>query len=202
MRKTLAAVALSSLVLGGCPVMHQAPPARAQEAASELNLNAKFGRMELASERVAPKARDTFFESRRAWGGKVRVADYELQGLKMKGEADAEVFVRVSWFRVDEQDLRGTTLRQRWHDFKGDWKLVEEARLDGDVGLLGEPVEPRAPGPATAPRRAQFPTIRIGTAGPGTALEELPSAPAAATTTSSASVPAASREAVGVAGKP
>jgi hypothetical protein len=200
MRKALAAFAFAPLLLCACPAMHQAPPARAQEAASELNLNAKFGRMELAAERVAPKARDAFFETRKTWGGKIRVADYELQGLKMKGEADAEIFVRVSWFRIDEGDLRGTTIRQKWHDFKGDWKLVEEARLDGDVGLLGEAIERMAP--STAPRHAQFPTIRIGTAGPGTTLEELPQAPAATTTTTSATVPTApSNEAVGVAGK-
>jgi hypothetical protein len=175
MQKALFALA-SVLVLAGCPAMHQAPPARAQEAATELNLNAKFGRMELAAERVSPKARDTFFEHRKSWGGKIRVADYELQGLKMQGETDADVFVRVSWFRIDEGDLRGTTVRQKWHDFKGDWKLIEETRSEGDVGLLGEPIERVAP--PSGPRHAQFPTIRIGTAGPGTAPEELPPAPA------------------------
>lgn len=161
--RTYALLALS-LVLAGCPAVHQSPPVRAQEAASELNVNTRFGRMELAAEHVAPTARETFFETRRAWGGRIRVADYELAGLRMKGDADAEIFVRVAWFRIDEGDLRATTLRQKWHDFKGDWKLVEEARIDGDVGLLGEPVVPvAAPSDPSRPRHVQFPTIRLGT---------------------------------------
>ena len=56
---------------------------KAQEAVNELNLNARFGRMELAGEFVAPKAKELFFERRKAWGGKVRVADYEVSGIKM-----------------------------------------------------------------------------------------------------------------------
>lgn len=173
MRKAL--VASLPLLFTACAAMQQSPAARAQEAAQEMNLNTKFGRMELAAERVSPKAKDTFFERHRGWGGKVRVADYELQGLRMKAEDEAEVMVRVAWFRIDEGDLRTTTLKQKWHDFKGDWKLVEESRVDGDVGLLGEPVEP--PPPRTGPRNAQFPTIRIGTAGPAAYEELTPAAP-------------------------
>ncbi|MBX3208357.1 MAG: hypothetical protein KF764_25150 [Labilithrix sp.] len=154
-------LAVSSLVLLGCPVGHQSPPARAQEAATELNLNTRFGRMEMATERVAPAARDAFLARRRAWGGNVRVADYELAGFQMKGENDAEMLVKVAWYRIDQGDLRVTMLKQKWHDFKGDWRLVDETRADGDVGLIGEPAPPGDPAKAGA-KRAQFPTIRLG----------------------------------------
>lgn len=148
-----------ALVLAGCPAVHQPPAARAQDAATELNLNTRFGRMELAAEKVAPKARDTFFERRKAWGGPIRIADYELAGLRMHGDDDADVFVKVAWFRMSEQELRVSTLKQKWHAFKGDWQLVDESRGDGDIGLIGENVpEPTA----TTPKRTQFPTIRLG----------------------------------------
>ncbi len=167
-------LAPASLLLTACPLGHQSPPARAQEAAIELNTNTRFGRMELAAERVAPKAREAFFVRRRTWGNKIRLADYEMAGLKMKGDDDAETFVRIAWYRVDEDDLHVTTIRQKWHDFKGDWRMVEEARIDGDVGLLGEPIVTVA-APAS-PRNVQFPTIRLGgdTEMPH---EELPAAP-------------------------
>lgn len=161
-----------TFLLCGCPVAHQSSAARAQEAASELNVNARFGRMEMAAERVAPKAKEQFFERRKAWGGRIRVADYEMAGMRfMKNEEDAEMLVKVAWYRVDEGDLHTTTLRQKWHDFKGDWKLVEETRVDGDVGLLGEHVVPVAP--PSGPRHAQFPTIRLG-GGAAQTDEELP----------------------------
>lgn len=158
----------------GCPA-HQSTQARMQDAASELNVNARFGRMEMAAEHVAPTAKEQFFERRKAWGNRIRVADYEFGGMRMhKGEEDAEMIVKIAWYRVDEGDLRQTTLKQKWHDFKGSWKLTEETRIDGDVGLLGEHVQQVAPA-NTGPRHAQFPTIRLGGA-PAQPNEELPAA--------------------------
>jgi hypothetical protein len=167
MRLVLAMSLTAALAIGsaGCGLVGQSKPAMAQEAALELNLNARFGRMELAAERVAPKAREQFFDRRRAWGGSVRIADYDMTGLKMKGEDDAETFVKIAWYRANEGDLRVTTLKQKWHsDAKGDWKLTEEQRLDGDLGLLGEPPVPLA-AVSESPRRSQFPTIYLGGAG-------------------------------------
>lgn len=161
MHAPFAALALSaSLVLTGCPFGQQSPAARAQEAANELNVHMRFGRMELAAEHVVPAARQAFLERRKTWGGHIRVADYEFAGFHMKGDNDAEMLVKIAWYRIDEGDLRVTTLKQKWHAFKGDWKLVDELRSDGDIGLLGEA---RSPSTATtAGRNVHFPTIRLG----------------------------------------
>lgn len=148
-----------------------------QEAAQELNVNARFGRMEMAAEHVAPTAKEQFFERRKAWGNRVRVADYEVAGMRLaKGEEDAEMVVKIAWYRVDEGDLHQTTLRQKWHDFKGAWKLTEESRIDGDIGLLGERIQQVAPSAQSGPRHAQFPTIRLG-GGATQPNEELPGPP-------------------------
>ncbi len=139
-----------------------APPgslASAQEAAQELNLNARFGRTEIAMDRVALDARDEFSAHHQGWGTTVRVADVELAGMQMHTEHDVDVLVHVSWYRPEEQELRNTTLKQAWRDQKG-WQLVAEKRVDGDVGLLGEPVVFEAPAEVRAP--AQFPTVRLG----------------------------------------
>src|SRR5579864_869474 len=84
-----------------------APPgamARAQEAAQEFNLDARFGRIEMAMDRVAPAARDEFAAHHKAWGTAVRVADIELAGMHAHGEHEVEVIVRVAWYRPDQQD--------------------------------------------------------------------------------------------------
>jgi hypothetical protein len=82
----------------------------------------------------------------------------------------------VAWYRIDQGDLRQTTLRQSWHDEKGEWRLVDEASADGDLGLLGEPVQD-AP---SRPKNAQFPTVRLGQAKANSpAAESAPSTPGA-----------------------
>jgi hypothetical protein len=152
-------VIAAATLLTACP----APPttgARIQEAASDLNTHSRFGRMELAMERVAPTMRDEFLQHRRAWGGEVRLADYELTGARLTAAEDADVTIKYSWYRPAEGDLRVTTVRQRWHDNKGEWQLVGEVRVDGDVGLLGERIDTEAPREPKA--HAQFPTVRIG----------------------------------------
>jgi hypothetical protein len=177
------ALAFAAVLLAGCNTFNQSAAAKVQDAANEMNLNTRFGRMEIAAESISPKAREQFFEHRRGWGGKVRIADYELAGVKItnKDEDDADIFVKVAWFNVSQGELRATTLKQKWHESKGAWMLVGEERLEGDLGLLGESV-PIAPAP-TEKKPSQFPTIHLGQGGP--LDEEIPSQATAPAQTSS-----------------
>jgi hypothetical protein len=161
--------AVIPLVLCGCPMM-PTPGAKLHEAAQELNVNARFGRMDMASEFVAPKEREAWGARHKFWGSRVRIADTETSGARILSEKEAEVVVRIAWFRPDEQDVRVTTVKQKWSDVSGDWRLTGEARLEGDAGLLNDAQE-IAPQPASstqgqglapmAPKRTHFPTVRI-----------------------------------------
>ena len=115
--------------------------------------------MEMVMERVSANEAGAYMASHKSWGSAIRIADAELAGLKMASKEEAIVTVQVSWYEPQTQELRNTTLRQTWRDLKGGWLLTAEARVDGDVGLLGEPR------PATAPeaphRNAQFETVHL-----------------------------------------
>jgi hypothetical protein len=151
-----------AFVAAGC-AMPPGPLASAQEAAQELNSDARFGRTEIAMDHVAPLARDTFTAHHRGWGTSVRVADVELAGTRAHSDHDVEILVRVAWYRPEEQELHVTTVKQGWSDKNG-WQLVDETRADGDVGLLGETVVYEGPPPGDRPP-AQFPTVRLGSSG-------------------------------------
>ena len=138
---------------------NQSGAARMQEAANELNLNTRFGRLELAMEHVSTKDRDAFVARHKMWGSRVRIADSELAGMHLTSKEQAEVTVKVAWYKPNEQELRLTTIRQRYRDYDGVWKLEDEQRIDGDIGLLGEPIQAiESPAPV---RQAQFPTVRL-----------------------------------------
>ena len=164
--RPLAAVlrrALAAGVLGALALLHvsclapQGPASRATDAARELNLAARFGRMDVAVGRTAAGARSSFLERRAEWGKNVRVLDVELAGMAMKNPQNAMIYVDVAWVRMDEGALRTTRVAQTWRDADSGWQLVREQRVAGDVGLFGEYVERARP----AHQDVQFPSKTI-----------------------------------------
>ncbi len=159
--RTLLALFTSAIALAASACATQANSrVKLQETAQELNVNARFGRTEMALESVAANEREAFATRHKSWGGRIRLADTEMAGLVPKSDTEATVLVRVAWYRPEEQELRQTTVKQSWKVLKGSWQLAGEERADGDVGLLGEAVVVERP---IMPREnAQFPTVRIG----------------------------------------
>ena len=133
------------------------PLQRMQDAANDLTTATRFGRMDMAMERVSRAGRDEFIRKHAGWGSAVRIADCDLSGLRLLDKEHAAVTLTVSWQRIDESDLRGTQIAQKWRDNNGRWQLESEERIAGDVGLFGEPT--------TVVRaiqtRTQFETITI-----------------------------------------
>src|SRR5688572_3321751 len=84
------------------------------DVARDLNVAARFGRMDVAVENTTEELRESFVQRRAQWGHDLRVVDTELAALNMKGKDEAEVFVDVSWMRIDEGLLRGTRVKQMW----------------------------------------------------------------------------------------
>jgi len=136
---------------------------RAQQTAQDFNVDSKFGRSDLILVRVEPDAREEYSNHHKGWGSSIRVADIEMAGMKPHGDADVDIFVHVAWYRMSEQDLHQTTIKQHWHSKTDAWLLADEVRLDGDLGLLNEPVLMQAPDVPRGP--AQFPTIHLGGGG-------------------------------------
>jgi len=154
MRKTFLAVACAALA--GC-FAPMTPLQRMQDAANDLTTATRFGRMDMAMERVSRASRDEFTRKHAGWGSAIRIADCDLSGLRLLDKDHAAVTLTVSWQRIDESDLRGTQIAQKWRDDHGRWLLDSEERIAGDFGLFGEPTTVvRA-----SPTRTQFETITI-----------------------------------------
>lgn len=161
MSRALFAASLLCLGVLGC---HPSSAQRLAESANNLNMAARFGRMDMAAELIAAKSHEDFTKRHAAWGGSVRLVDIEIDSMVNVNSNDADVTVAVSWTQPNDTTLRATELKQRWHDTRGTWKLVSEARLAGDYGLFGD-VAPPAPAAASAEsdraasaREAQFRT--------------------------------------------
>lgn len=149
-------LAVLGLLTWGCLI--PPPSQRVSDAARDLNVAARFGRMDLALELTSEKLRPEFLKSRTEWGRSIRVLDVEMAGFSMPTGDRADVEVDYSWSRVDEGVLRTTRVSQEWRDQGGGFRLVGEHHVTGDIGLLGE-----ASQPAAAPQRqnVQFATKTI-----------------------------------------
>jgi hypothetical protein len=149
---------LGTLLVGlSACIQNLTPAQRAQDAANEFSTAARFGRNDIALERVSKDERDNFLRQHAAWGSAVRIVDSEIAGMRLTDKEHAEAMVAVSWQRADESEMRVTHVAQRWTSHKGAWLLDAEERAGGDVGLLGEPTTVLRP---TA-RPVQFQTITI-----------------------------------------
>jgi hypothetical protein len=127
-----------ALFAAGC---FMPPPAaeRVSDAARELNVAARFGRMDVALELTSEKFRSKFLKSRSDWGRSVRIFDVELAGFSMPAKDRADVEVDYAWARAGEGTLRTTRVTQEWRDSGRGFRMVRERRVAGDMGLLGEP---------------------------------------------------------------
>lgn len=133
--------------------MPPTPAQKATEAARELNMAARWGKMDEAMGRTAPKARPGFAKRHAGWHDNIRIVETELAGLNMKDATHATVQVDVSWMFSDDPTLRVTRLTQEWSDAEGDWIMLKEKKLSGDPGLFGEKVKR-----AEKPKDKHFPS--------------------------------------------
>ena len=100
-----------------------------QDAANDLTTATRFGRMDMALERVNRERREEFMRKHAGWGSAIRIADCDLSGLRLLDKEHAAVTLTVSWQRIDETDLRGTQIAQKWQDHHGRWLLESEERI-------------------------------------------------------------------------
>lgn len=163
MRSLLAALALSLAACSALPTSGS----RLTEAAYDVSTGMRFGRTDMVMERVKADARADFAKRHAKWGQTVRIVEVELAGMDFRGKDEADVYMLVSWQKVDESNMRATRISQRWKDDRG-WSLHTEQRVDGDYGLFGDK-EPKKPTPvapdedpaaaaSTAAQQARFKT--------------------------------------------
>ncbi|HKQ70418.1 MAG TPA: hypothetical protein VJT73_13810 [Polyangiaceae bacterium] len=144
--------------VAGCAALGNfSPTVRVQDAANDLTTATRFGRMDVAMERVSRAGREPFARRHANWGGSLRVVDCEILGLRLTDKEHAVVMLSVNWQRLDDTEMRSTQITQHWQDHRGTWLLETEERTTGDVGLLGDNATVVRPPPSSA----RFETITI-----------------------------------------
>jgi hypothetical protein len=164
-RRRFALAALATTAAGvtlGCATAANTR-AKLDDAVQETNVAARFGRGDIAVERVAATARPAFLKRHKGWGRDLRIVDVEFGSVEKMGATEAVVLVSFEWQGKSDGLLRSTVVRETWKTDGSDtgWWLVDEERASGDIGLLGDAVAPKAEEAAKAPALPRYETTTI-----------------------------------------
>lgn len=105
------------------------------------NDGVRWERFAVAAKHVPPTLRATFVEEADERAEDVKITDYEVVKVDPKGQGEATVQVKMSWYRESEGILRDTQALQTWEKHGKTWWMVDEERLKGhEMPGLPEPV--------------------------------------------------------------
>ena len=137
-----ALLVLSLLALPGCIFQALSPERQLTDQVHALNDEARWARIDLASERVSPEYRETFLLSHAAWGGDVQIADADLTNVTLAaGNGSATSRVSMSWYDQRTLLVSSSVLVQEWTFTENGFLLAGESIVAGDERLLDLPQE-------------------------------------------------------------
>ncbi len=136
-RVLLTLVLASMLCSAGCLLQGQGRTAALTDAVHDMMDETRWGRAELAADRVAPAFRARFVQAHARWGQGIEIADLDVSMLRMaQDEESATAILTVNWYSLDTMELSTTRVRQRWEQSGNSFVLARESVVSGDARLL------------------------------------------------------------------
>jgi len=134
------AILITVLVLG-CG----APQVRSESDLSEsirtFNEGVRWERFAAAATSIPPPERSQFVDDMDERSADVKITEYEVVKVDPRGEREAHVQVKLSWYKNSEGTVHETHALQTWERHGQSWLMVDETRLRGaEMPGLPEPV--------------------------------------------------------------
>jgi hypothetical protein len=102
------------------------------DAVRTYNDGVRWERFTAAATAVPPRERDAFLDEREELADDLRISDYEVVRVKDRGPDEADVQVKLTWYRDSVGTVRETWARQRWERQGKSWRITAEERVRGD----------------------------------------------------------------------
>jgi hypothetical protein len=128
---------VAALAAPACSLTHQGRMNALSDAVHDMVDETRWGRADLAADRVAPAFRARFVRAHAGWGERIEIADLDVSAMRMaRDEESATAVLTVQWYALDTMDLATTRIRQRWERSGNHFVLAGETILAGDPRLL------------------------------------------------------------------
>lgn len=126
------------VVLAGCASAKQGDTL--VDSVRQYNDGIRWERFAVAAVHVPPKERSVFLDEADERAHDVKITEYDVVGIEPKGDREAAVQIKMSWYRDSEGTLRETQAMQHWEKHGKTWWMVDETRLKGhEMPGLDEP---------------------------------------------------------------
>jgi hypothetical protein len=108
-----------------------------------FNDGVRWERFTAAAGALPPRDRAQFVDDMDQRSGEVKITEYEVMRVDPRGEREARVQIKLSWYKASEGTVHETHAVQTWERHGRAWWMVDEARLRGaPMPGLAEPPEP------------------------------------------------------------
>jgi hypothetical protein len=143
------AALLAILMLGCGASLHDQPDL--SESVRTFNEGVRWERFAAAAAALPPRERSQFVDDMDQRSGEVKITEYEVMRIDPRGEHEARVQVKLSWYKTSEGTVHETHAVQTWERHGRDWWMVDETRLRGAAmpGLAESAAESPAAAPVT-----------------------------------------------------
>lgn len=122
---------LFSVLLVACG----APQARSESDLSEsirtFNEGVRWERFAAAATAIPPAWRSQFIDEMDQRASDLKISDYEIVDVASRGDQQARVQIKLSWYKAAEGTVHETHAIQTWERHGKVWWMVEETRLRG-----------------------------------------------------------------------
>jgi hypothetical protein len=123
---------ISLILLAACGSAAQQNAETLAESIRSFNEGVRWQRFEVAAVSIPPRERSRFVEAMDERAEDLKITDYEVVKVDRKGDKEARVQVKVSWYLDTEGTLRETHALQTWQRRGKAWLMVDESRHRGD----------------------------------------------------------------------
>jgi hypothetical protein len=122
--------ALIAILMLGCGAsLHDEP--NLSEVVRMFNDGVRWERFAAAAAALPPRERSQFVDDMDQRSGDVKITDYEVMRVDLRGEREARVQIKLSWYKASEGTVHETHAVQTWERHGKTWWMVDEIRLRG-----------------------------------------------------------------------
>jgi hypothetical protein len=101
------------------------------ESIRMFNDGVRWERFASAAVQLPPRERSQFVDDMDQRSADVKITDYEVVRVDPRGEREARVQIKLSWYKASEGTIHETHAVQTWERHGKAWWLVDEIRLRG-----------------------------------------------------------------------